>query len=65
MAGALLTNFKAYLRIMYELDHEDSSIEAVKAELKKIERKKDIILEDRMEGLMSKELYQKRGKGSQ
>lgn len=42
-----------------ELDHEDSSIEAVKAELKKIERKKDIILEDRMEGLMSKELYQK------
>lgn len=57
--GALLTNFKAYLKIMYELDHEDSSIEAVKAELKKIERKKDIILEDRMEGLMSKELYQK------
>lgn len=57
--GALLTNFKAYLKIMYELYHEDSSIEAVKAELKKIERKKDIILEDRMEGLMSKELYQK------
>ena len=57
--GALLTNFKAYLRIMYELDHEAENVEAVRAELKKIERKKDILLEDRMEGLMSKELYQK------
>ena len=57
--GSLLTNFKAYLKIMYELDHDSDDVVEIKAQLAKIERKKNILLEDRLEGLMSKELYQK------
>ena len=60
--GALLTNFKAYLRIMYELDYEADDVEAIRAQIAKIERKKNILLEDRLEGVMSKELYQKQVK---
>ena len=60
--GALLTNFKAYLRIMYELDYEADDVEAIRDQIAKIERKKNILLEDRLEGVMSKELYQKQVK---
>lgn len=57
--GALLTNFKSYLRVAYELDHNTVNIDAIREQLSKIERKKAILLEDRIDGLMSKEMYQK------
>ena len=42
-----------------ELDHDNDDVVEIKAQLAKIERKKNILLEDRLDGLMSKELYQK------
>ena len=57
--GGLAKNFEAYLKVRYELDHEAESIAQIKEDLIKIERKKGILLEDRADGLMSKELYQK------
>ena len=61
--GAIKTNFKAYLRVMYELDHDAENMELIKAQIHKVERKKGILLDDYSEGLMSKELYQKEVKG--
>ncbi len=60
--GALKTNFKAYLRVMYELDHETEDIEAVKSQLKKIQKKQEILLDDRAEGILSVDLYREQVK---
>lgn len=60
--GALKTNFKAYLKIMYELDHETEDIQAVREQIKKIKRKQEILLDDRAEGILSIELYREQVK---
>lgn len=57
--GGLKTNFEAYLKVMYELDHAVDDISEIKKQIDKIERKKGILLEDRADGILSKEIYQK------